>query len=168
MISPALTQTRAIVAATCALSVSRKKAPETVENSDGSCCFPDYRTAGGPGFPRTTSISLADNFVQKQQKQQYTRNYRPAYRFAHLVNESKHSALRPGLYFFSICRQGAPALAYRAKQCRFPITGYYCGSVMRRLSRLAAALASARRFEEAVAVARSRPRALAATVKSGE
>ena len=39
---------------------------------------------------------------------------------------------------------------------------------VRRSSNVAAALASARRFDEAVAVARSRPRTLAATVKSGE
>src|ERR1700730_3894663 len=82
--------------------------------------------------------------------------------------------------------EGRPALAYRAKQkCRsgraqlksvgapqcLPlsrIAGFYCGSVMRRSRRLAAALASARRFEEAGAGARSPPATLAATVKSGE
>jgi hypothetical protein len=48
------------------------------------------------------------------------------------------------------------------------IAGYYCGSVMSRSRRLAAALASARRFDVAVAVARSPPATLAATVKSGE
>jgi hypothetical protein len=48
------------------------------------------------------------------------------------------------------------------------IAGFYCGSVVSRSSRLAAALASATRFEEAVAVTRSSPATLAATVKSGE
>jgi len=60
------------------------------QNSGLSHCFLHRQTSGGPGFPRRTSISLADNFVQKQQKQRYNRNYRPADRFAHLVNESKH------------------------------------------------------------------------------
>ena len=42
-------------------------------------------------------MSVADNFVQKQQKQQYSWNYRPADRFAHLVNTSKHhSGFRSG------------------------------------------------------------------------
>jgi len=39
-------------------------------------------------------MSLADNFVQKQQKQRWDRNYRPADCFAHLVNASKHSHVR--------------------------------------------------------------------------
>jgi hypothetical protein len=43
-----------------------------------------------PRISAENAMSVADNFVQKQQKQQYNRNYRPADRFAHLVNASKH------------------------------------------------------------------------------
>ena len=40
--------------------------------------FPIPEPLTAPGFPRENAITLADNFVQKQQKQQKNGNYRPA------------------------------------------------------------------------------------------
>ena len=75
-----LTQTSAGGGAVHFLYLDYENSGKQRKNSVRSRCFPNPWTADGPGFPREIAMSLADNFVQKQQKQQNTRNYRPAAR----------------------------------------------------------------------------------------
>jgi len=74
----------------CTSGISTTKTAGNSGKQRATLLFSRLPNRRRPRISAENAMSVADNFVQKQQKQQYSWNYRPADRFAHLVNASKH------------------------------------------------------------------------------